>query len=137
MKKKKKDKNKTWKLKKKHKKYFKKRVKFWHKKLGLTQKLYIRFAPLTDTTIALSVNDKTNHVLFIALNVSFEYTTKNIFKSLDRTAFHETFEGGYFGEIHNLATNLYQKDYVSMHSHRAVNAAVNNLYPVLKDLPND
>lgn len=124
---------KLYKLNQNHLRYLKKRVKYWQNTLGLIDIEFgceLREEKDPGVYATYERYSKTGYTdIFLNSKVN-KYTSE---KSLDKTAFHEVFESGYFSELRAMARGTYADYEVEFHTHTAVRKAENTIFKRLRN----
>jgi hypothetical protein len=112
--------------------YFAKRLFFWQKMLGIIDlEILPEFkADKNELLHAEFIKYSTCGSLVIILNKTPAKDQSPY--DLDKSAFHEVFEGGYLSELRHLAKATYSNFEVETQTHRTVRMAENTIFEALR-----
>lgn len=112
--------------------WFKERVFYWKDQLGINHiNIIVGKENLEDcNACVISPDRSTGHMtIFIGDPIADELAdTYNV----DKMAFHEVFEGGYFIEIGRLAAYSWRQDEIDHTVHRSVRCAESTIFEYMK-----
>jgi hypothetical protein len=112
--------------------YFSNRLQFWAKMLGVID---LEVIPAFKTC-----KDEHQHAEFVkfstcgslVVTLNKRPAQDQTAYDLDKTAFHEVFEGGYLSEIRHMAKATYSFYEVERETHRTVRMAENTIFETLR-----
>jgi hypothetical protein len=112
--------------------YFCNRLQFWAKILGITD-----VEVIGEFKVDKNVDQHAEFVRYSTCGTLVITLNKRPAKDqsaydLDKTAFHEVFEGGYLSELRHLAKATYSFYEVETQTHRVVRMAENTIFEILR-----
>ena len=115
--------------------YFSERLFFWQKILGVVDVEVIpEFKAYKNGDLhAEYIRFSTCGTLCVTLNKT-PFEDQSAY-DLDRSAFHEIFEGGYLSELRHLGKATYSEFEVETQTHRVVRMAENTIFEMLREKP--
>jgi hypothetical protein len=113
--------------------YFSNRLFFWQKILGIIDlEIIPKFKAYSNGNMHAEYEKHTScGTLWVTLNKTPRKDQSAY--DLDRSAFHELFEGGYMSELRHMAMATYSSFEVETQTHRAVRMAENTIFEALRE----
>lgn len=115
-----------------HLKYFRKRVKFWQNVLGLLEVEFECVLKEHKEPGCRAEYSRYSKNGFIEIKLSGHWDRYPSTVELDKTAFHEVLESGYFSELRAMARGTYCSYEVEFHTHTAIRRAENTIFHSLR-----
>ncbi len=118
--------------------YFRKRVEFWKKMLGITWysiQCYLGTPwspPDVDSQITMASYGFSEDMGAASITLNKDYSRKIPRIELDEAAFHEVLELGYFGQLRTMAMGTYNRYEVERSTHMVVRAAESTIFHALR-----
>jgi len=112
--------------------YFCNRLFFWQKILGILDlEIIPKFKAYKDGDLHAQFMKYTSCA---TLHITLNQTPKEDQSAydLDKSAFHEIFEGGYLSELRHMSKSVYSDYEVEAQTHRVVRMAENSIFEILR-----